>query len=136
CRAMPAKAAPAKSASLSQIYDQLETLLKQYSPPFVVGPGGKVGSKRHYDLVSPKKIVIAGRERDCLYFASLIEQKGYIGFYYMPSPAVRAKIAPQVLKLLKGQSCYHVKSLDPGLLADIKAALDLGLKHYEREGWI
>ena len=133
---MPAKAALAKSASLSDVFDEIQTLLKQFSPPFVVGPGGKVGTKRHYDLVSRKETVTAGRKQSEMYFASLIEQKGYIGFYYAPPAAVKAKLSPRLLGLLKGKSCFHVKSLDAELLADIKAALDLGLKHYQREGWV
>ena len=136
---MPAKAALAKS-SLSVVYEQLEAVLKRYSPPFLVGPGGKVGSKRHYDLVSTKDVVVAGREHKGLWFASVIEQKGYVGFYYMPAymaPAsFRSKISPRLLKLLKGKSCFHVKAVDSELLAEIKAALDLGLRHYTQQGWI
>jgi len=129
---MPAKAAAAKSGSLSHVYDHIEKLLKRYSPPFAVGPGGKVGSKRHYDLISRKGS--GGDGKPELWFASVIEQKDYIGFYFMAPAPVRDRIAPCLLKLLKGKSCFHIKAVDAELLAEMKAALDLGLAHYKREG--
>ena len=137
---MPAKAVPAKTAPLADVYDRLQALLKSYAPPFTVGPGGKVGSKRHYDLVSTKDVVVAGRKHSGLWFASLIEQKAYVGFYFMPvymAPSeFRSKLSSRLRNLLKGKSCFQVKSLDSELLADIKAALDLAQKHYQREGWV
>lgn len=132
---MTAKVADAKAESLASVFDQIEKLMKRYSPPFVVGPGGKVGPKRHYDLVSKKEVVIDGRPRTELYFASVIEQKGYIGFYLSTNP-FRSQVSPRLLKLLQGKTCFHVKALDSDLLADVKAALDLALNHYKREGWI
>ena len=137
---MPAKAVAAKSSSPGEVFDQVESLLKRYSPPFAVGPGANVGTKRHYDLISRKEVVIAGKARTEVWFASVIEQKNYIGFYYMPvymaPAAIRGKISPRLLKLLKGKSCFYLKSVDHEVLADIKAALDLGMKHYREQGWL
>jgi len=132
---MPAKAAAATS-SQGEIYDQVESLLRHFSPPFTVGPGGKVGSKRHYDLVSKKEVLIDGRKRTEHYFASVIEQKGYIGFYFSVPLALRPTISPRLLKTLKGKSCFHITSLDDVLLADMKAALELGLQHFRSQGWV
>ena len=135
---MPAKAAVAKIAK-SDIYDQLEALLKKYAPPFAVCPPGKVGKKRTYGLWSQKAAVIAGREYPALYFATVIEQKGYVGFYYMPvymSPKMQAKVAPRLMKMLKGKCCFHLKTIDAELLGEVEAALDLGVECFKKNGWM
>ena len=135
---MPAKAAPAKDAP-SDVYDQIETLLKKYAPPFTLWPPPKVGSKRFYGLWSQKEVEIAGRKFPAVYFASVIEQKGYVGFYYMPiymNPKMAKDISPRLLKLLKGKSCFHIKTLDADLLKDVKAALDLAVNGYKKSGWV
>jgi hypothetical protein len=135
---MPAKAVPAKVAQ-SDIYSQIEALLKKYAPPFTLSPSPKVGSKRHYGLRSQKEVEIAGRKFPGVCFASVIEQKGYVGFYYMPiymNPKMAEKISPRLMKMLKGKSCFYIKSIDPDLLKDVKSALDLAAKCYKKNRWV
>jgi hypothetical protein len=135
---MPAKAAPAKSSQAS-VYDQLESLLKKYEPPFTLGPSRKVGTKRSYGLWSEKEVEIAGRKFPAVYFAGVIEQKNFVGFYYFPvymNPAMKKDLSPQLVKLLKGKSCFHIKKMDPSLLGDVKSALDLAVKCYKKNGWL
>lgn len=70
--------------------------------------------------------------------ASLVVQKGYVGFYFMPiymNPALQDKLAPELMKLLKGKTCFHIKSLDDTLLATVEAALKLGTKAFRERGW-
>jgi hypothetical protein len=114
---MPAKTAVAKVAK-SEIYDQLKTLLKRYSPPFTVCPPDKVGKKRT---------------------CGLWEQKDYVGFYYMPiymNPKISKEISPQLLKMLKGKCCFHVKTVDAELLDEVKTLLDLGWDCFKKSGWV
>ena len=73
---------PAK-LPLSEIYDELESILSKFSPPFIARTNC-VRNKRNYVLVSEKEVVIDGRKKPELWFSGVIEQKGYIGFYYMP----------------------------------------------------
>ena len=136
---MPAKAKSAQPDSLDAIYDQIEALLKSYMPPLVPLNPGKIGTKRGMAMGAKKRVVIFGRERDEVWFAAAIGQKGYVGFYYMPinaEPTVRAKLSPRLLKLLKGKGCFHVKVLDAELVKDIKDALEIGFKAYKKNGWL
>jgi hypothetical protein len=131
--------APAKAAkpSLATVYDELEAILSKFSPPFTARTNA-VRNKRNYILVSEKEVVIDGRKKPELWFAGVIEQKGYIGFYYMPIYCTPKGPKPSaaLMKLLKGKSCFYVKSLTPELCADIKAALRAGLDAYKKRGWL
>ena len=121
------------------VYDEIASLLKRYSPPFTVCPPPKVGKKRTYGLWSEKEVTIAKRKFPAVFFASVIEQKDYVGFYYMPvymEPKRQKQIPPRLLKMLKGKCCFHVKKMDAELLGEMKAALDMGLECYRKSGWV
>jgi hypothetical protein len=114
--------------------------LESYSPPFSVKtPSEALKKKRSYELTSYKKVVIAGRPKDEVYFAGIIVQKDYVGFYYMlayAEPEVRDKLSPEFLALLKGKTCFYIKSTEKSVLNQVNKALDIGLKVYRQKGWI
>lgn len=123
------------TSDLTAIFDSLKILLAPYAPPLTP----KRDEPGYYDLWSVKDLVIEGRKRKEVFFAGLIIQKGYVGFYYMPVYAdaeIKALFAPELLKLLKGKSCFHVKRLTPELLAQIEAALKVGYELYQQRGWV
>ena len=125
---------------LDRIFNTLKIIMEKYSPPFSVKtPSEALKKKRSYELTSYKNVVIAGRPRDEVYFAGLILQKNYVGFYYMlayADPDVKAELSPEFLSLLKGKTCFHIKSTDKPILDQVKKALDLGLKGYKERGWV
>ena len=123
---------------LDGIFERLQPLLAEHAPPFVERSGGVAG-KRDYQLWSEKDVVIDGRPRSEVYFAGLIVQKHYVGFYYMPvyaEPERRKLFAPELLRLLEGKSCFHVKRVDDELLGQIRDALAEGRRLYEARGWV
>jgi hypothetical protein len=125
---------------LDAVYRALKSLLVEYETP---RPGvvleGRSASGNDFDLWSVRNLVIDGRPRREVFLAGIRRQKAFVGFYYLPvygEPALGAKLAPSLLKLLKGKSCFHVKALDGGLLDAIRAALDLGVDAYRQRGWV
>jgi len=126
------------AAALDAVFDRLQASLERYAPPLAARTGG-VRGKRDYQLWSEKRIEVDGRKRDEVYFAGLIAQKGYVGFYFMPvysDPERKAIFAPGLLALLKGKSCFHVKRLDDELTAHVDDALAKGFALYVERGWI
>ena len=123
------------SVELQPIFNELKPFLARYHPP--------LRSKRDepvcYDLWSIKDLVIEGRKRKEIFFAGLIIQKGYVGFYFMPvyaEPEIWLLFKPELLRLLKGKSCFHIKKLTPELLQQIAEALDQGYRLYQARGWV
>ncbi len=129
-----------KDADLSVVFDELEGMLAKHVPPFKVTKG-MVRNKRDYHLTVPVPVVIspkayAGKPYP-VSMASLIFQKGYVGFYYSPmDPGAMKKIAPELAKLRKGGCCFHVKGLTPEVREGIRSALEFGLKSYREKGWV
>jgi hypothetical protein len=128
----------ADDTDLDAIFERLETSFRGYAPPLVVRAGG-VRGKRDCQLWSEKAVEIDGRKRAEVCFAGLIVQKSYVGFYFMPvhtDDQRRALFAPELLALLRGKSCFHVKRLDDELLGHVGAALEAGFELYRKRGWV
>ena len=122
-------------SDLQAIFDAIKPLLQAYQPPLVP----KRDEAGYFDLWSLKPMVIDGRKKNEVYFAGLIIQKSYVGFYFMPIYAetdLKTVFKPELLKLLKGKSCFHVKKLDDELLRQIAAALKIGYALYQERGWV
>jgi hypothetical protein len=120
---------------LQTIFTTLRPLLARYQPPLVP----KHDDPRYLDLWSFKDLLIEGRKRKEVYFAGLVIQKSYVGFYFMPvysDAEVKGFFKPELLSCLKGKSCFHIKKLDGELLSQIDAALQAGYALYQQKGWI
>jgi len=137
----PTKNRTAQGKSLASVYERLSALLSRHAPPFRFQDLG-VKNKKSVQLVVPKPVAIpgayGGKPVD-LQFAAAILQKGYVGFYlmciYMNEP-VKNKLSPALLKLLKGKTCFYIKSLDESLKEGIEAALVASEKYYRERGWV
>jgi hypothetical protein len=126
------------TTDLDEIFDLLTAALDRYVPPLVARTGGVTG-KRDRQLWSEKDVVVAGRRRKEVYFAGAIVQKRHVGFYFMPvytHADARGLFAPELLDLLEGKSCFHVKRLDDDLLAHVEDALARGFELYRERGWV
>lgn len=128
------------SEDLDGIFRSLKALLVEYETPRSgVVLEGRSASGNDFDLWSVRDLVVDGRPRKEVFFAGIRRQKSFVGFYFLPvyaEPGLGALLAPPLLKLLKGKSCFHVKSTDGGLLELIRSALDKGLDAYQRRGWV
>ena len=119
----------------SILFQHLKKLIKQYEPPFVA----KNDSSSRYELWSVKDLEIAGRKRKEVYFAGVIIQSSYVGFYFMPVYAeadLKKVFKKELLATLKGKSCFHINRLDRELISQVRQALETGYRLYRRRGWI
>lgn len=124
--------------SLNDIFKELKVLLEKYSPPLSIRED-PIGGKQRYELWSKKEVIIAKRKRKEVFFASIITQKSYIGFYFMPiyvDTKMSKVFKPELLSLLKGKSCFHIRKLDDTLKKQVRFALEEGFKLYKKRDWI
>jgi hypothetical protein len=121
---------------LAIIFEDIKALMKPYVKGAIKERGEKSGL---YALVSEKAVEIEGHKKEEVHFAGLLVQKGYVGFYFMPVymvPGLRQVFKPELLKLLKGKSCFHIKKKNTVIIEQIKEALSLGYHLYEKQGWV
>lgn len=120
---------------LVDIFNRLKQILQKYENPLQP----KIDLDSKYDLWSYKNVEFAGKMRTEMYFAGLIIQSSFVGFYYMPlyvDESLKRFIPPELLKLLKGKTCFHIKHLDDILAGQIDAVLAKGIEFYKEHGWV
>jgi hypothetical protein len=120
---------------LIEIFNIIKKLLKKYENPLVP----KIDMDGRYELWSIKNVVIEGRKRKEIYFSGIIIQSNYVGFYYMPvyvETDIKNMFETDLLKLLKGKSCFHIKKIDEVLEKQIADALEQGYLLYKKREWI
>ncbi len=128
-------AADSERRALIPLFDEAKRILEPYAAHFSV----RHDEPGRYELWSEKDVVIEGRTRSEVFFAGLIIQKSYVGFYYMPvytTDEARAFFGPEMLTLLKGKSCFYLKKLTPAIRDQMRRALDGGLELYRARGWV
>jgi hypothetical protein len=121
---------------LMPIFNGIKKLLLPYGKGSIKVRGGSGGQ---ITLVSEKPVEIAGRKRDELWFAAALVQIGYVGFYFMPvyTEAEKKEVfKPELLKCLKGKSCFHIKKFDAEIFKQMEEALDKGYRKHKERGWI
>jgi hypothetical protein len=120
---------------LIEIFNIIKNLMKKYENPLVP----KIDMDSRYELWSVKNVVVEGRKRKEIYFAGIIIQSNYVGFYYMPvyvETDIKNMFETDLLKLLKGKSCFHIKKIDEVLEKQIADALEQGYLLYKKREWI
>jgi hypothetical protein len=127
--------------TLGQTFKALEKVLALYSPPLKMWVSGSK-AKPITRLTVPVPVSVpgayGGKPVD-LEIASLIPQKGFVGFYLMPlyiKPALKSKLSASLLKCLKGKTCFRIKSVDAALLEDVRLAVDAGTQLYRDRSWL
>lgn len=121
---------------LVNIFNGIKALMKPYEKGSLKVRGEKAGM---YNLVSEKAIEVAARKRDEVYFVTILVQKGYVGFYFMPIYAntkLGGVLKPGLMKCLKGKACFHIRKKDVELLKQIDHALKIGYDDYKKRGWV
>lgn len=123
------------SAGLQTTFEAVRAVLLERVPPLAVGrdAGGRV------EVVAPGPLVVAGRRKDQLQVAGAAIRARHVAFDFLPvyvEPELRERIAPDLLALLDGKACFHLRAAGEGLLADVAAAVDAGIELYRGRGWL
>ena len=131
---------PKTAENLDTAYRSLKSLLVEFEAP---GSSrtlkGRSASELDFDLWSVPDAAAEERSSREVFFAGIRRQKTFVGFYYFPIysvPSLAASLAPSLVRLLKGKSCFHIRSLDGDLLDQIRRALQVGLEDFQKRGWV
>jgi hypothetical protein len=131
----PKKSTKSPRSDYAGLYEQVKPLLLQYAPPFAVNEKKNVSGKIQLDLSLKKDVVFNGRKVDTLYFAGLIPQKDFLGLYLMAPymfPDLKKKLRPAIAKMLRGKSCFHIKSGEKQVIDDIRDTLRLSYVEFKK----
>jgi hypothetical protein len=120
---------------LVQVFASLRKLISKYEKGNYRVKDDLPGN---YSLFYDKEAHIKERIYPDLPFAAILVQTGYVGFYFFcvyTNPELRKELSPDLLKHLKGKTCFHIKKADDALIGHIDDALKKGYRIYASNGW-
>ncbi len=126
-----------KNDQLLPLFDQLKPLLSRYAPPLIANVDERARYELQFDKDYTTKSGRTGKvtSKHGLYFAGLIVQKRYVGFYFMPPyshPDQFADISPRLRQAFKGKSCFYITDFDDELERELVEIVQRGYEIYDR----
>lgn len=126
------------------MFESLKDILTRFESDSLELRNNTIGSttrekKKQLHLYGKQEVSIGSRKSQQTYVAGIIQQKGYVGFYFMPiysHPDVFNSISSELKNMLKGKSCFHVKELSPSLEKELGGMIQKGIDLYSKEEWI
>ena len=120
------------------IFSMLENALRKCSPPMVSKSDEK---KQSIELMGNKPVPYGYDKKIVpgMYFASVAQRKDSVAFYFFPiyyKTDQFKKVAPTLLKCLKGKTCFHFKKEEQINEKELNAVLKLGVKAWKEEGYL
>ncbi len=83
------------------------------------------------------KEAMQGKQKvDGFYFASIMPKPKDLRFYFFPlyTHVDSFTLSPDLQKMLKGKTCFHLKRLDDSLRTELKAMIAKGVKIFQEQG--
>ena len=120
---------------ISEIRERLKTLLLAHHTVLKV----KVDKETNFEVSGTIEATQGKQMVDGVYFSSLVPKAKDIRFYFYPAythPTQFEDISPELAKLKKGKSCFHIKYLDDELETELTELIAKAIAVYQKEGWL
>jgi len=132
-----------KTKEINQNFLTLKKLIKRLGKDLEAREtiiGSKAGVKKPaLHIYGKKEVSVSGRKAQKTYLAGIIQQKHFVGFYFMPIYSHRGKFQvknEELRQTLTGKSCFNVRVLTPEVLKELEDMMRKGIEIYKNEGWI
>ena len=128
---------PLTSDNRKDMFEQVKRIIEKHCPPLVVKTDKTGVFEVMGNIAVPygsKKTIVPG-----MYFASVVERKDKVSFYFFPiyfHTDEFKKLAPTVMKCLKGKTCFHFTK--PGHVVEKELAdmVKKGVFAWKKEGYL
>lgn len=120
---------------LIEIKSRIQELLKTQMPPLRI----RTDNDKTFEVCGSIQAMQGRRKVDGYYFASVMEKPKDIRFYFFPIYTHAdhfTEVSPELLKALKGKSCFHLKNVSEEMMEEIKDMIEKGVLLYESDGLI
>ena len=74
---------------------------------------------------------------DGIYFSSVVPKPKDVRFYFFPlydHPEIKDGLSDELLKCLKGKTCFHIKSITEDIERDLPLLVSRGIDAFQQDG--
>ena len=121
----------------NNIFNKLRASLKKQRPPMVCAKD----TPDSYEIIGNKPVPYGSTKKMIpgMYFSSTVARKDMVSFYFLPAYFGKkefVRIAPTVMKYLKGKSCFNFKKEEQVVEKEMDALLDKGAQIWKKLGYM
>ena len=127
---------PLTEKAQKEISDKLKAALSKCSPPMVVSKQSENGMELMGNKPVPygyNKKVVPG-----MYFSSFVVRKDMVSFYFFPMYMADGfkELIPNMIKTLKGKTCFNIKKPEQVNEKELAALLKKGVAAWKKQGYM
>lgn len=123
----------------TDLIEIFQTIRASIQPYAAMGFEDRISSETMYDLWSNKNVEVDGKKRNEVFFASVKIEKNDVRLILLPDYRqgdLEKTADPNLLKLLKPKTGFHITQLDEFLLSQIENSLAACYKYFKEEDWV
>ncbi len=127
---------PLTPEARKEIFDKLKKALEKQCPPMVCSKD-KEGV---YELMGNKPVPYGYDKKIVpgMYFSSAVARKDMVSFYFFPmymQPGFK-ELIPDMIKTLKGKTCFNIKKSEQINEKELNALLKKGVQAWKKSGYM
>jgi hypothetical protein len=127
---------PLTEKAQKEILDKLKTALLKCTPPMVVSKQSENGMELMGNKPVPygyNKKIVPG-----MYFSSFVVRKDMVSFYFFPMYMADGfkELIPNMIKALKGKTCFNIKKPEQVNEKELAALLKKGVAAWKKQGYM
>ena len=119
---------------LSKIRQLLISMLEEHANVLKT----TINNEEKYEVTGTIVAMQGKKKVDGMYFATVAPKPKDIRFYFFPIythvEQYEGTLSEDMLKALKGKSCFHIKSVSKEMEQELKALIDRGIVLYQQDG--
>lgn len=119
---------------LSEIQQTLKDLFSEHTPPLQV----RQDEEKGFEVAGTKEAMQGKQKVSGYYFGSVVAKPKDIRLYFFPiyTDPDAFSLSPDLKKMLKGKSCFHIKKLDDELISEIREMMGKAVGIYQEKDLI
>jgi hypothetical protein len=128
---------PLTPETVSLIFEKIKSILQKQSPPMVISKN----TKDCFELIGNKPVPYGSKKvmTPGMYFCSVFVRKDMISFHFFPiymNREIFEPLIPNMIKLLKGKSCFNFKKPEHLNEKELTALLTKGVEAWKKNGYM
>ena len=128
---------PIKEETKNIIFNKLKKFLEKLTPPLVVNTHSETDS---FEVIGNKPVPYGSSNKivEGMYFGSIAKRKDSVVFYFFPcymNPKLIEDV-PEIIKCLKGKTCFHFKREEQINEKELQLILNRGMDEWKKLGYV
>lgn len=120
-----------------EVFEKIKSVLQKQCPPMVISKD----DENNFELIGNKPVPYGSTKKIVpgMFFVSIILNKTMVSFHFFPmylNKEIYEPLVPNMIKLLKGKTCFNIKDDKEINEKELNALLSKGIDVWKKMGYL